>query len=198
MGRQRPERPIVEELLKDGTPRKTHEIAEAAGLIESIGYDKAVDYVRRVRRDLRKKGEIAPPADRFATDEERLEDITVLFELRQGKMSKDAAYFMLLLNCYYRLRSEDDDIHMRAIDDTYEKNGKLEEPLTMAEAIHVCEIALAQYMQSIDEEKNRAAKERGYPGSGLNYTSESLIQKCEITEEELNHLKSIKGDSHEQ
>lgn len=102
---------------------------------------------------------------------------------------------MLLLNCYYRLRSEDDDIHLMAIDDTYEKNAYLEIPLHMSDAIKLCEVALAQYVNSKDEQKNEAAKRKGYPGAGLNYTDERFIAKLEITEEELQHMESIEKES---
>ena len=155
-----------------------------------MGYDKAVDYVRQVRKTMQKNGDLPPLP--HATDEERLEDITKLFDLRQGKMSRKAAFTMLRLNCYYRLRSHDDKIHWLAIDDTYEKNARLQEPFTMAEAIRICEIALQQYMDSIDQEKDRRAKERGFVGAGLNYRSETLIDKLQITEDELQHLKSIR------
>ena len=80
---------------------------------------------------------------------------------------------------------------MMAIDDTYEKNRELEEPFAMAEAIRICEIALAQYTMSRDDAKNEAAKKRGYPGAGLNYTDDSFIEKLEITQEELAHMVSI-------
>lgn len=188
---RRPERGQVEQALQENPRRKAHEIAEEAGLIETMGYDKAVSYVRRVKKSLRENGQIKVGA--FATDEERLEDINTLFELRKGTMSRNAAYMLLLLNCYYRFRSEDDAIHMMAIDDTYEKNSQLEEPFAMVEAIRICDIALAQYMLSRDEEKNEAARKRGYPGAGLNYTDERLIEKLEITESEILHMKSIKS-----
>ena len=194
MGKERPERKIVEELLKKSKMKKAHDIAGAAGLIETMGYDNAVRYVLRVKRDLRHKGELAAPEGRFATDEERLEDITKLFEIRQGKMSRAAAYTMLLLNCYLRFRSEDDEIHMGAIDDTYAKNRELEDPFPVGAAIQICDVALAQYMHSMDEEQDRAAKAKGYPGAGLNYTSESLIHKLEITDEELQHMRSIRRE----
>lgn len=189
---KRPEREKIEQAFQENPRRKAHEIAGEAGLIDTMGYDKAVDYVRRVKKALRKNGQIKVGA--FATDEDRLQDITTLFDLRQGKMSRGAAYFMLLLNCYYRFRSEDDDIHIMAIDDTYQKNAQLEEPFPMVDAIRICDIALAQYMNSRDEEKNEAARKRGYPGAGLNYTDESFIEKLEVTDSELEHLKSIRKE----
>ena len=192
MGKKRPEREIVEKLLKENRGRKAHDIAEEAGLIAAMGYEKAVEYVKQVRKSMKRTGALPPDTAKYAPDVERLEDITRLFELRQGTMSKQAAKAMLLLNCYYRLRSEDDTIHMGAIDDTYAKNADLKEPLDMRKAIDICELALEKYMDSIDEQKNEAAIKHGFIGAGLNYTSESLIEKLEITEEELQHMKSIR------
>ena len=192
MGKKRPEREIVEKLLKENHRRKAHDIAEEAGLIAAMGYEKAVDYVKQVRKAMKRSGTIPPDIEKYASDAERLEDITRLFEIRKGVMSRKAARTMLLLNCYYRFRSTDDKIHMGAIDDTYAKNAALKEPLEMRIAISICEIALGKYMDSINEEKNEAAIKHGFIGAGLNYTSESLIEKLEITEEELQHMKSIR------
>ena len=193
MARRRPERDQVEKLLTENRRRKAHDIAEEVGLIDTMGYDGAVDYVRNVRKSMRKAGAFPQEKYKFASDEERLEDITKLFELRQGKaIDEKVAYLMLMLNCYYRLRSEDDDIHIMAIDDTYAKNKELEEPLPMGTAIQLCEVALARYMQSNDEKEVERAKRKGLPGSGFMYASETLITKLAITDEELQHMKSIK------
>lgn len=187
---RKPERDIVETSYMENPRRKAHEIAEEVGLIEAMGYDKAIAYVKSVKKSMKKKGQITAGA--LAADEDRLTDINTLFIRRRGKMSKGAAYFLLLLNCYYRLRSENDDVHMMAIDNTYEKNKNLAEPFSMKDAIHICDVAVAQYMYSTDEEKNQEAMKKGYPGAGLNYTDESFIEKLEIAEDELPHLISIK------
>ena len=193
MGRKRPERDQVERLLKTNRRRKAHDIAEEVGLIETMGYDKAVDYVRNVRRSMKKAGAFPEEKYKFASEADRLEDINKLFELRQGKkISKRVVRTMLMLNCYYRLQSEDDTIHWGAIDDTYAKNKALVEPLEMYIAIGICELALLKYTESKDEAMIEAAKKRGFPGAGLNYTSSKLIEKLAITEEELQHMKSIK------
>lgn len=192
MGKRRPERDFVEKALMENAGRKAHDIAKEAGLMETMGYDKAVSYVRNVKKALRERGQLN--AVTFASDEDRLHDIQILFELRQGKMSSKAAYFMLLLNCYYRFRSVDDDIHMRAIDDTYEKNRQLENPFAMIDAIKICDVALAQYMASIDEEQNAAAIKKGYPGAGLNYKNETFMDKLEITSDEIQNLRSIQTE----
>lgn len=193
MARKRPERDQVEKLLLENRRRNANDIAEEVGLVETMGYDKAVDYVRSVKKSMRKAGTFPDEPYRFAADEARLEDITKLFELRKGKaIDEKVAYFMLMLNCYYRFRSQDDDIHIRAIDDTYEKNQELENPLPMSTAIQLCEVALARYTQSNDEKEIERAKRKGLPGAGFMYASDTLIQKLAITDEELQHMKSIK------
>lgn len=193
MARKRPERDQVEKLLLENRRRKAYDIAEEVGLIEPMGYDKAVDYVRNVRKSMKKAGTFPDEPYRFASDEARLEDITKLFELRKGKaVDEKVAYLMLMLNCYYRFRSEDDDIHIMAIDDTYAKNQELEEPLPWSTAIQLCEVALARYEQSKNEKEIERAKRKGLPGAGFMYASDTLIEKLAITDEELQYMKSIR------
>ncbi len=192
MAKARPEREAVERLILDNRRRKAHEIAEEVGLIETLGYDKAVNYVKQVRRSLKKSGALPEPENKYAPDEDRLADIETLFELRKGVMSASAAYHMLLLFCYYRLRSQDDNIHMMAFDYTDEKNSLLAEPIEPYKLLRLKEKALALYTNSNNEEMNAAARAKGIPGAGLNYTSDTLRLKLEITDEELIHLKSIK------
>lgn len=193
MARKRPERDLVEKLLLENRRRESSDIAEEVGLIESIGYNKAVDYVSNVKKSMRKAGKFPVEPYRYATEEERLEDITKLFELRKGKaIDEKVAYLMLMLNCFYRMRSEDDTIHWTAIDDTYAKNKELVEPLPMSTAIQLCEVALARYMRSKDEKEKERAKRKGLPYAGFCYASDTLIEKLAITDEELQHMKSIR------
>lgn len=120
-------------------------------------------------------------------------DIEKLFELRRGaKISQKVAKSMLTLNCYYRLRSEDYDTHMMAIDDTYAKC--LEIQMDMATGMDLCKFALKRYSESRDDEMNQAAISLGFPGAGLNYSSQSLIELLKITDEELPHMISIKRE----
>lgn len=190
MGNKRPERATVEQALLQNPKRHAYEIAEEIGITDTMGYDKAVEYVRQVKRSMKQKGQIT--MGNFSTDQERLQDIETLFDIRKGVMSFKAAGMLLLLNCYYRLRSEDDSIHMGAIDDTYQKNAQLETPLPMYAAIRTCEIALEQYKRSIDDNRNALARRKGLPGAGLNYTDINFTERLEVTEDELPYMKSIK------
>lgn len=195
MAKARPERAEVERLLISGEKRHMHEIAAEVGLIESMGYDKAVDYVRQVKKSLRKQGIQLPSIVSTSStgDTERLEDLEALFDMRKGKrIAAHTAYTMLFLNCYYRLRAQDYDTHINAIRDTYERNEQLVKPFTMSVAIEICNQALAKYEESIDEHRNRIAKEKGYPGAGIHHSDASFIRRLHITREELPHLKHIR------
>ena len=193
--RKRPERDLVVKLLSENPRRKANDIAEEVGLIETMGYDKAVDYVRNVRKSMIKAGTFPDESYRYATDEARLEDITKLFELRRGKaINEKVAYRMLMLNCYYRLRAEDDSTHWNAIDDTYAKNRELKEPLPLDTAIKLCQVALQKYKQSNYEQEIERSRRKGLPSAGFCYASETLVQKLAITGEELQHMKSIRTE----
>ena len=169
------ERKAIEELLLNNPEKKAYDIAVETGT--------DTDYVRNVKRSLRKKGRISP--SKPATDQERLEDLTALFAKRNGRMSHRAAANMLMHNCYYRLRSQDDNIHARAIEDTYTINDSLRHPLAIVEAVRMCEIAVEHYMRSIDPVANETAISLGYPGSGLNYSDRTLKDRWEIKDNEL-------------
>ena len=194
MAKARPELEDVKQLILENPRMRAGHIAEKVGLVDDMGYDKAVDYVRSVKKRLRKSGsfEEAMMDPKLSQDEERLEDITKLIELRNGKMSKKAAYNLLLLNCYYRMRSKEDQINWTSIDHTYALNDSLQNPYSIHEAIRICEIAMEKYMDSRDEEKNKRARLRGLPNAGLNYSAENLYYKLEVTDEEAVHLKTIR------
>ena len=189
MGNRRPERDAVEQALLQNPKRHAYEIAEEIGIASTMGYDKAVDYIRQVKRSMKSKGQIN--IGHFPTDHERLPDIETLFDHRKGAMSSKAAYMLLLLNCYYRLRSDDDNIHADAIDDTYRKNAQLVEPLPMYSAIKACDIALEKYMRSIDDARNATARKKGFPNAGLNYSDLFFIEKLEIKDDELSLMNSL-------
>lgn len=187
-----PKRDEIERILKEHPKRKAYNIAKECGLDKDMGTDRAVEYIRRVRKTMRSRGQLPAVSADIAAEADLLKDITKLFSMRKGRMSKKAAATMLLLNCYYRFCSEDDSIHVTAIDSTYALNAQLENPLPMMEAIGLCDIALARYMASQDEEQNAAAKRKGYPKAGLNYSNDTLIDICEITERELTQLDTIR------
>lgn len=195
MPKRRPEREQIEAMILDKPRMMAADIAQQVGLIQKIGYDKAVAYVRGVKKSLRKQGDIpSPDTGSRTTDEDRLEDLNRLFEMRIGKeIDRKVAYTMLLLNCYYRLRSEDYTTHIGAFDDTYAKNTMIA-PFVPSVALNICTMALELYNRSINEASNEFAIQKGYPGAGLHYTDATFVERLQITEEEMKQLKSIKQE----
>lgn len=194
MGKARPERELVINKILEDPYKKAFVIAKEIGLDKTMGDDdKATDYVRNVRRSIRKSGYLVEHSESLqARDKERLEDIKTILKMRKGRIAKKELYYLMLLNCYYRLRSKDDDTHWTAIDTTYQINEEHDYPFSWGEAISICDIALAKYTDSIDEAKTAEAKKQGLPNAGLNYSDSTLYYKLGVRDKELPYLKTIK------
>lgn len=185
-----PKRDIAVQTIKDHPEWKAGVVAEYIGLTAEMGQDKATEYIRHVRKSMRKKGQLVrqPSMEKYASEEDRLEDVKKLFELRDYKTTKKAASAMLLMYCYWTMRLYG---NFKAVNDTMEMNDKLRTPLTFPEIERICNLAQERGFDSLDEEKSSQAKIRGFMNAGLNYTSDSLYYKFEVKEEELPHLKTI-------
>lgn len=171
----RKERKAVEQALMLEPEKRAAEIALELGT--------STDYVRGVRRELTRRGLISRQTQ--GTDAERLADLMALFNKREGKIGGKMAYTMLMHNCYYRLRSQDDKTHATAIENTYAINDRLKHPLPIMEVVMLCEIAVDHYMKSIDAELNEKAKALGYPGAGLHYSDRAIKEIWAVEEHEL-------------
>lgn len=180
-GKARPERPMVLELLEQDPKMGNVRIAELTGLFNSMKREDALIYVMSVkqheRRKKKRKAQKEAEAEEFINY--RIEDLKKLIDSRKGRMKRSAAYNLLMLNCYYRLKSKDNEIHWRAIDDTYDVNAGLQYPFTTSEAIKICEIALDKYAKD-KEEMTR-----------LDYSPISLYYMLDVREKELPKLKTI-------
>lgn len=184
-GKARKQLPMVLELLQQDPKMGNVKIAELTGLFDEMERESALDYVMSVKQNERRKQKKREQAEALAQELEakakefnnsRIEDLKKLIDSRKGRMKRSAAYNLLLLNCYYRLKSQDDDIHWRAIDHTYEVNENLQYPFTTSEAIKICETAIDKYM------KNK---------EGIDYSPVSLYYMLDVREEELPILKTI-------
>ena len=184
-----PKREKVVQTILEHPEWKAGAVAEHVGLIEEMGYDKATDYIKQVRKSMRKKGQLIRKPTMEYTDEERLADVKWLFISRDYVMSKKAASAMLLMMCYWTMRTGG---NYKAVSDTMEMNDKLRRPLSFQEIEQVCNLAQERGFDSMAEEKSSQAKIRGFVNAGLNYTSDSLYYKFEVKEAELPHLKTIK------
>lgn len=181
---------IVRDTIMQNHTLKAGAIARMVGLVDEMGYDKATDFVRDIRRQMRETGDLIPAIEKpkFAAPEDRLEDVLTLFELRKYNVKKKPAKSMLLGMCYWTMAVEG---NVKAVCDTMDMNDRLKRPLPFQEIEKVCNDAQELGFAAMDEEKNREARAMGLPGAGLNWTSGSLYHAFEVTEDELPHLKTI-------
>lgn len=180
---------VRDAIMKNHTLR-AGAIAKQLGLDEEMGYDKATDYIKSIRRKMREDGDLIPEIEKptYAEPEERLADVLKLFELRKYNVNKKAASNMLLGMCYWTMVTAG---NMKAVCDTMDMNDRLKKPLSFPEVEKVCNNAQQLGFAAMDEKKNKEAIALGYPGAGLNWTSATLYHKFEVTETELPHLKTI-------
>ena len=188
MTNKHPKRDLVVQTILEHPEWKAWEVAERIGLVEEMGPDKATEYIRQVRKSMRKKGELVIPEKIMVPEADRLEDVKTLFRIRNYNVSKKAASAMLLMHCYWTMRLYGNWV---AVSDTMDLNDKLKHPLTFPEIEQICNLAQERGFDSLDPEKTAQAKLKGFINAGLNYTSGSLYYKFDVRDEELPHLKTI-------
>lgn len=78
-----------------------------------------------------------------------------------------------------------------ALQQTLEFNSSFAFPLSEREVIKATKSAEKAYEARSNDEANRIAKEKGYPGAGYNISNKRLIEWLDISSEEMQHLKTI-------
>lgn len=183
-----PKRDLAVQTILEHPEWKAGRVAEEIGLIEEMDHDKATEYIRQVRKSMRKKGELVIAEHTMVPESDRLEDVKTLFRIRNYNVSKKAASAMLLMHCYWTMRLYGNWV---AVSDTMDLNDKLKHPFPFPEIEQICNLAQERGFDSLDPEKNAQAKLKGFANAGLNYTSGSLYYKFDVRDEELPHLKTI-------
>lgn len=181
---------LVRDTIMKNHTLKAGQIADMLGLVGELGYDEATDYVRAVRRNMRKTGDLIPEPEKppYASPKDRLADVLTLFELRNYNVRKKPASYMLLNMCYWTMQLEG---NAKAVCDTMDMNDRLKRSLPFKDIEAICNEAQEKGFDALDPIKNFKAQADGFPDAGLNWTSASLYYKFEVTEEELPHLKTI-------
>ena len=181
---------IVRQTILENHEWNAWKIAAACGLLDTMGHDEAVEYVRTVRKKMRAAGELVMPEElpKYAEPEDRLADVLKLFELRGYNVPKKVARPMLLCMSYWTMLLKG---NFKAIDEAMSMNERLKRPLPFAEIEQICNAAQEYGFNAMDDEKNREAEANGFPDAGLNWTSASLYYKFMVTDDELPHLKTI-------
>lgn len=121
---------------------------------------------------------------------DRLRDLAKLVELRGYNVTGCRELFCFLYrywSCCY-LTDEDE-----ALQQTLGFNSEFLDPLPPREVARATKSAEKAYQARSDEEANRIAREKGYPGAGYNISNAKLIAWLEITDDEERRLTTIIG-----
>lgn len=120
----------------------------------------------------------------------RLLDLVKLVELRdydiKGYRETICFLYRYWLCCY----SNDP---VESLNQTMTFNLQFTSPLSLDEVEKATGSAEKAWKARNNEEANRIAKEKGYPGAGYNISNKKLISWLDITEDEQTHLKTIIG-----
>lgn len=118
----------------------------------------------------------------------RLLDLVKLVELRNynvyGYRETICFLYRYWLCCYTNDPSE-------SLNQTQTFNLQFVDPLPLREVEKATRSAEKAWYARNNEEANRIAMEKGYPGAGYNISNKKLISWLDITPEEMTHLKTI-------
>lgn len=118
----------------------------------------------------------------------RLLDIVKLIELRNYEVTGHREIICFLYRYWLCCYSNDPD---ESLNHTVTLNLQFTAPLALAEVERATRSAEKAYKARNDEEANRIAREKGYPGAGYNISNKKLIEWLDITAEEMEHLRTI-------
>jgi hypothetical protein len=137
-----------------------------------------------------RKKKIAQLFNIYRLHHARLLDLIKLVELRnfdiQGYRETICFLYRYWLCCY-----TNDPVD--ALNQTITFNLQFTNPLTNKEVERATRSAEKAWKARNNEEANRIAMEKGYPGAGYNISNKKLINWLDITEEEQKHLLTVIG-----
>lgn len=120
----------------------------------------------------------------------RLLDIVKLVELRNYDVTGYREVLCFLYRYWLCCYSDDPS---EALNQTMTFNLQFTNPLTPQEVERATRSAEKAWKARNNEEANRIAIEKGYPGAGYNLKNSKIIDWLDITEDEQTHLKTIIG-----
>lgn len=123
----------------------------------------------------------------------RLMDIVKLVELRNYEVTGQREIICFLYRYWLCCYTNDP---VEALNQTHMLNLQFTAPLLLSEVERATRSAEKAWEARNNEEANRIAIEKGYPGAGYNIKNVKIIEWLDITLEEQKHLKTI-IDGHE-
>ncbi|QSO45472.1 replication protein [Alicyclobacillus mengziensis] len=149
---------------------------------------------RRRGQPAKREVKVVSLHNRYTLHYARLQDLLKLCAMRQWKLSGPKGLgkreLVLFLYRYWSLCFTGGDKD-KALEDTKALNNQFDVPLPDQEVVKATRSAEQAYETQNDEEKNRKAKEMGYPGAGYNYSNKRLVRLLDITAEEQKNLSTI-------
>ncbi|OVE34257.1 replication protein [Priestia aryabhattai] len=118
----------------------------------------------------------------------RLMDLVKLVELRSYDVKGFRETILFLYRYWKCCFLNDTD---RALEETLAFNAQFVVPLPKREAIRATKSAEKAWSAKNDEEADRIAREKGYPGAGYNISNKKLIDWLDINAEEMQQLSTI-------
>lgn len=125
----------------------------------------------------------------------RLQDLTKLVRIRNYDVKgyrETICFLYRYWSCCF-LESEEE-----ALEQTLGLNKEFIQPLSDREVIRATRSAEKAWRSRNNEEANRFAQERGYPGAGYNVSNKKIIEWLDVTEEEQKQLSTIIGKKEKQ
>ncbi|WP_338782468.1 replication protein [Metabacillus sp. FJAT-52054] len=137
-----------------------------------------------------RKKKVAQLFNTYRLHHARVLDLVKLVELRNYEVTGHRELICFLYRYWLCCYTNDPQ---EALNQAVTLNLQFTNPLPNREVERATRSAEKAWKSKSDDEANRVAVEKGYPGAGYNIKNTKLIKWLEITEEEQTHLKTIIG-----
>jgi hypothetical protein len=160
--------------------------------LRQLQYDYLPDLTDEInppkKRKTGRKKKVAQLFTTYKLHYARLLDIVKLVELRNHDVTGYRELICFLYRYWACCYSSDP---VESLNQTMTFNLEFTAPLPLKEVERATKSAEKAWKARNNEEANKIAIEKGYPGAGYNISNKKLIKWLDITEEEMTHLQTI-------
>lgn len=159
--------------------------------LRDIQYDYLPELTPRPKTEKKKPGrrkKVVQLFNIYSLNHARILDITKLVELRNYQVTGYREVICFLYRYWMCCFCDDTE---EAYRQTLELNNTFTYPLPERELKSATRSAEKAYEARSNKEANERAIKRGYPGAGYNISNAKLIRWLDITQEEMEHMKTI-------
>lgn len=148
--------------------------------------EEVVKPVKKKRRGRKKK--TVQLFNTYRLHYARLMDLVKLVELRNYEVTGHRELICFLYRYWLCCYTNDP---VEALNQTMTLNLQFTTPLSLKEVEKATKSAENAWKARSNEEANKIAQEKGYPGAGYNVSNKKLISWLDITPDEMRHLQTI-------